>query len=103
MAVVYLSKENINYLFSILEKQIDVYGRYHYKGVEKDIIQSRFLKEESGDMTYCVENYLSDFKICDLTKKQFLFYLNRLKVPNEYIEFSFGNIIELEDYNEERN
>ena len=53
--------------------------------------------------SYCVENYLSDFKICDLTRKQFLFYLNRLKVPNEYIEFSFGNIIELEDYNEERN
>jgi hypothetical protein len=52
MSIVHLSKENINYLFSVLEKQIDVYGRYHYKGVEKDIVQSRFLKEELGDMTY---------------------------------------------------
>ena len=52
MQVIPLSKENIRYLFDILEKQIDVYGRYHYKGIPKDIPQSRFLTEELGDMTY---------------------------------------------------
>jgi hypothetical protein len=42
------SEERLNYLFSILEKQVDSFGRYFYKGVY-DGFQ---VKEDQGDMTY---------------------------------------------------
>ncbi|GIW22551.1 MAG: hypothetical protein KatS3mg068_1558 [Candidatus Sericytochromatia bacterium] len=46
------NKNKLDYLFSILEKQVDSLGRYNYKGnFEKDI-NFKFLLEESGDMTY---------------------------------------------------
>ena len=77
----------------------------NYEGFQiiKTLDRVYFRKRDSNNTWSDWNNPISDFKICDLTKKQFLFYLNRLKVPNEYIEFSFGNIIELEDYNEEKN
>jgi len=42
------SEEKLNHLFSILEKQVDSFGRYFYKGIY-DGFQ---VKEDQGDMTY---------------------------------------------------
>ncbi|MEM5804023.1 MAG: hypothetical protein QW350_04810 [Candidatus Aenigmatarchaeota archaeon] len=44
------------------------------------------------DNSFCIEYYLTEERKCDLTRKEFIFYLKKLNIPEKYIDNSFGEV-----------